>query len=64
MLTANKTYLVTWQRSGDGVMTVEIDGQAMLEISDRAFRDNFDGVALTNRGGAYVLRTLTIDGAP
>ncbi len=64
VLTANKTYLVTWQRSGDGVMTVEIDGQAMLEISDRAFRDNFDGVALTNRGGAYVLRTLTIDGAP
>ena len=36
----------------------------MLEISDRAFRDNFDGFALTSRGSAYVLRTLTIDGAP
>jgi len=33
-----------------------------MEVRDRSFRDPFDGFEFVNRGGEYVLRSLTIDG--
>jgi hypothetical protein len=62
ILTLNEAQLVVWRRSADGLMTVEVNGQTLLEVTDRAFRDSFSGFALTNRGGAYILRTLIVDG--
>ncbi len=43
-------------------MVVKIDGAQVMEVTDRSFRDPFDGVALVNGGGDYALRSITIDG--
>lgn len=56
------THLVEWTRAGDGQTAIRLDGTALLEITDRSFRDPFDGFELVNRGGEYALRSLTIDG--
>jgi hypothetical protein len=33
-----------------------------MEVTDRSFRDPFDGIALVNGGGDYALRSITVDG--
>ena len=45
-------------------MTVAIDGKEMMRATDRGFRDPFDGFALVNRGGDYVLGRVAIHGTP
>lgn len=54
--------LVEWTRTADGQTVVRLDGKTLIEIRDRSFRDPFDGFEFVNRGGEYVLRSLTIDG--
>lgn len=56
------THLVEWTRTQDGQTVVRLDGKSVIEIRDRSFRDPFDGFKFVNRGGEYVLRSLTIDG--
>ena len=56
------THVVEWSRSEDGQTVVRLDATALIETRDRSFRDPFDGFELVNRGGEYVLRSLTIDG--
>lgn len=56
------TRLVEWTRTQDGQTVVRLDGTTVIEIRDRSFRDPFDGFKFVNRGGEYVLRSLTIDG--
>ena len=57
-----RTRLVEWTRTKDGQTVIRLDGTTRLEIGDRSFRDPFDGFEFVNRGGEYVLRSLTIDG--
>lgn len=56
------THVVEWSRMQDGQTSIKLDGVALLAIRDRSFRDPFSGFELVNRGGEYVLRSLTIDG--
>ena len=56
------THIVEWSRAEDGQTVVRLDATALLETRDRSFRDPFDGFEFVNRGGEYVLRSLTIDG--
>ena len=43
-------------------MTVAIDGKERMRATDRGFRDPFDGFAMVNRGGDYVLGRIAIHG--
>ena len=43
-------------------MVIKIDGAQVMEVTDRGFRDPFDGIAVVNGGGDYALRSITIDG--
>jgi hypothetical protein len=43
-------------------MVVKVDGAQVMEVTDRSYRDPFDGIALVNGGGDYALRSITIDG--
>ena len=56
------THLIEWTRTQDGQTVVRLDGTTVIKIRDRSFRDPFDGFQFVNRGGEYVLRSLTIDG--
>ncbi|MBT5048007.1 MAG: hypothetical protein HOM58_05850 [Rhodospirillaceae bacterium] len=55
------TLLMTRDRTGD--MTVVIDGKTRMRVRDRSFRDAFDRFVITNRGGRYAIRSVTIHGA-
>ena len=57
-----KSHVIEWSRDRGGRMVVKIDGAQVMEVTDRSFRDPFDGIALVNGGGDYALRSITIDG--
>jgi len=55
-------HTIVWTRDRAGAMAVSVDGQTLFQVTDRSFRDPFDGFALINSGGDYALRRITIDG--
>jgi hypothetical protein len=57
-----KAHVIEWTRDTGGAMAVRIDGAQVMSVSDRRFRDHFDGLAVINSGGDYALRSITIDG--
>lgn len=61
-LTPGVTTPVVWSRDRVGGMTVSIDGEPVLEVSDTTFRDAWDGFILRNAGGDFSLRSITAAG--
>jgi hypothetical protein len=55
-------HTLTWTRDRAGAMVVKLDGQVLMETTDRSYRDAFDGLAMVNGGGDYAFRRVTIDG--
>jgi len=55
-------HTLTWTRDRAGMMVVKLDGQVLMETTDRSYRDPFDGLAVVNSGGDYAFRRVTIDG--
>lgn len=53
---------IQWTRDANGEMVVSLDGKEVLRSFDRGLRDPFDGFSVTNRGGDFALRELTISG--
>ena len=43
-------------------MTVSVDEKEVMRVTDRGIGDPFDGFAMVNRGGDYVLRRIAIRG--
>jgi len=58
-----KPHVIEWSRDRGGRMVVKVDGAEVMEVTDRGYRDAFDGIALVNGGGDYALRSITVDGA-
>lgn len=54
---------VEWLRYQDGRMVVNVDGQQIMSIADRGFRDPFNGIAIINHGGDYIVKKVRINGA-
>ncbi len=57
-----KPHAIEWTRRADGVMTVTLDGKQILSATDRGIRQGFDGIAITNRGGDYIVKRITVYG--
>jgi hypothetical protein len=57
-----QSHVIEWSRDRAGRMVVEVDGAQVMEVTDRSYRDPFDGIALVNGGGDYALRSITVDG--
>jgi len=51
---------VTWTRGADGTMRVHVDGTEVLATSDRAFSDAFDGVRISDTGGDFIVKRITV----
>ena len=57
-----KPHTVLLTRDATGELAVSIDGKEVMRITDRGFRDPFDAFVLINRGGEYMVRSVTIYG--
>lgn len=57
-----KFHSVDWSRSSDGVMIVHVDGTEILRVSDRSFSDAFDGIRLSDQGGDFIIKQITVSG--
>lgn len=53
---------LVWTRAPSGDMQVAVEGQPVLRIVDRGFRDPFDGFLIRNRSGDIAVRRIRIDG--
>lgn len=58
----NPGYDVIWRRDARGRMTVVVDDQGILDVSDTAFRDPFDGLRLRNIRGRHALQGVEVYG--
>jgi hypothetical protein len=57
-----KPHVIEWTRDRGGRMVVKVDGAEVISVTDRSFRDAFDGIALVNGGGDYALRSIAVAG--
>jgi hypothetical protein len=55
-----RLHVIEWARTLAGEITVAVDGQPLIAVTDTGLRDAFDGFALANLGGDYALRDLSI----
>ncbi|MFQ5659640.1 MAG: hypothetical protein ACE5GZ_04385 [Gammaproteobacteria bacterium] len=59
----NRIHALRWTRDRNGTMHVTIDGQGLIQVTDRSLYQAFDGLIISNRGGDYAIRQLQITGA-
>lgn len=57
-----KLHKLQLSRDRHGEMTVRVDGKVLIRTVDRAFRGQFNGVIMVNRGGDYTIRSIRVDG--
>jgi hypothetical protein len=55
-------HAVDWKRERDGRMTVAVDGQPLIDVTDTAVQKSFDGFVMGNNGGFYIIRNVSITG--
>jgi hypothetical protein len=51
-----------WTRDEDGEMTVSANGETLFEVSDRSFRDPFQGFLMLNGGGDFTVERVAVSG--
>jgi hypothetical protein len=59
----DKSHVIEWKRDRAGRMTVALDGAPIIEATDRQITRPFDGLLMENRGGAYWIRSIEVNGA-
>jgi hypothetical protein len=59
---AGQPLTLGWTRDGNGAMVVSLNGEPLMEATDRSLRGNFNGFAMVNFGGDYAVRQIAIDG--
>ncbi|MDJ0741082.1 MAG: hypothetical protein QNJ91_15310 [Gammaproteobacteria bacterium] len=52
-----------WQQRSDGTVSVALDGETLLQVSDRAFRDPYPWLTLRIDRGELTVRSLRVSGA-
>ncbi len=57
-----KLHVIEWTRDRGGRMMIRVDDVEVISVTDRSFRDPFDGIALVNSGGDYALRGIAVAG--
>ncbi len=57
-----RRHVLEWTRDRNGAMSVVLDGQDMMQATDRTINKPFDGFLMINSGGTYWVRSVTVDG--
>ena len=58
-----KFHAIEWSRAPGGQMVVSVDGIEMIRATDRSFSDAFDGVRLSDQGGDFIVKRISVDGS-
>lgn len=58
-----KFHSVQWTRATDGTLRVAIDGTEVLSVVDRGFSDPFDGLRISDQGGDFIVKRVTVRGS-
>ncbi len=53
---------IEWKRGAGGAMTVAIDGEAFLSITDQGIKTGFDGLVMANNDGDVLFRDIEVRG--
>lgn len=56
------THQLVWRQAPNGDVAVELDGQAVLSVRDKAFRDDYRQLVLTNWSGDLTLHSVRVSG--
>jgi len=59
-LRRGESHTLMWTRNSDGRMQIDVDGQQVVDVTDRGFSDPFDGVILENGGGTFTIDALVV----
>lgn len=51
---------ISWRRGSDGNMTVLLNGQPLLQATDRGGGESYHRLGVVNRGGDFALRHVTL----
>lgn len=57
-----KAHQIVMTRQANGQIGLSVDGTAVIEALDQAFRDPFDGLAIQNKGGDYIVQSVMVWG--
>ncbi len=57
-----KFHSIELSRASDGQMVVSVDGTEMIRVTDRSFSDVFDGVRISDQGGDFIVKRISVDG--
>lgn len=57
-----KFHTIRWSREASGEMIVSVGGKEMIRATDRSFSDAFDGVRLSDQGGDFIVKRISVDG--
>jgi hypothetical protein len=55
-----KAHELSWSRDSAGKMKVLLDGQLAISAADTSLAGDFDGILITNVGGSYWLREVSV----
>jgi len=53
---------LAWRQDRDGTVTVLLDDKPVIEVRDRAFRDNYPWLQIEHQSGELTIRSVRIDG--
>jgi hypothetical protein len=53
---------LAWRQAPDGQVTVELDGQTLFSVRDKAFRDDYQELSLSHWAGDLTLNSIRISG--
>jgi len=57
-----KSHKLNLSRTSSGEMKVIVDGKTLIQTIDNSFKDDFSGFIMTNRGGDYIVKTVSTTG--
>jgi len=58
----NRLHDLAWRQDQEGTVTVLLDDKPVIEVRDRAFRDNYPWLQIEHQAGELIIRSIRIDG--
>lgn len=62
-ITDGARHRLAWRQAPNGQVTVELDGQPLIEVRDKAFRDGYQQLVLSHFGGDLTLNSIRVSGS-
>ncbi len=57
-----KTHDIRWTRAAGGAMSVVLDGEEILTVTDQGIKSGFDGLSMANASGDMLIRSVDVLG--